>query len=79
MTSYSMDCNQLVELVTAYLDGALDPDTRTRFDKHLLECDGCANYLQQFRETVCTVGQIRDDELDPAFRQRLLDAFRNFD
>ncbi|MGZ8807656.1 MAG: hypothetical protein ACXWZ0_11650 [Mycobacterium sp.] len=41
----------------------------------MLECDGCANYLQQFRETVRTVGQIRDDELDPAFRQRLLDAF----
>ncbi|WP_264073116.1 anti-sigma factor family protein, partial [Mycolicibacter minnesotensis] len=31
-----MDCNELVELVTAYLDGALDPDTRARFDAHLL-------------------------------------------
>ena len=36
-----MDCNELVELVTAYLDGALDPDTRARFDIHLSECDGC--------------------------------------
>jgi anti-sigma factor RsiW len=78
MTEYSMDCNELVELVTAYLDGELDPGTRTRFDMHLLECDGCANYLQQFRETVRTVGKIRDDDLDPAFRERLLDAFRNF-
>jgi anti-sigma factor RsiW len=74
----SMDCNELVELVTAYLDGALDPDTRARFDTHLLECDGCENYLQQFRETVRTVGKIRDDELDPAFRKRLLDAFKDF-
>ena len=51
MTDHPMDCNELVELVTAYLDGALDPDTRARFDMHLVECDGCENYLQQFRET----------------------------
>jgi anti-sigma factor RsiW len=78
MTEYSMDCNELVELVTAYLDDALDSDTRSRFDTHLLECDGCENYLQQFRETVRTVGRIRDDEIDPAFRKRLLDAFKDF-
>jgi anti-sigma factor RsiW len=74
-----MDCNELVELVTAYLDGSLDLDTRARFDLHLLECDGCENYLQQFQETVRTLGKIRDDQLDPDFRDRLLDAFRNFD
>jgi anti-sigma factor RsiW len=78
MSTGPMDCNELVELVTAYLDGALDPDTRARFDEHLLGCDGCENYLQQFRETVRTVGKISDDELDPAFRKRLLDAFKNF-
>jgi len=74
----AMDCNELVELVTAYLDGSLDLETRARFDMHLLECDGCENYLQQFRETVRTVGAIRDEELDPAFRNRLLDAFKDF-
>jgi anti-sigma factor RsiW len=73
-----MDCNELVELVTAYLDNALDADTRARFEAHLTECDGCENYLQQFRETVRTVGKIRDDELDPALRNRLLDAFKDF-
>jgi anti-sigma factor RsiW len=74
----AMDCNELVELVTAYLDGSLDLDTRARFDMHLVDCDGCANYLQQFRTTVETVGKIRDEELDPAFRNRLLDAFKDF-
>jgi anti-sigma factor RsiW len=73
-----MDCNELVELVTAYLDGSLDLDTRARFDAHLVECDGCENYLQQFRDTVRAVGSIRDDQLDPSFRDRLLDAFKNF-
>ncbi len=78
MSTGPMDCNELVELVTAYLDGELDPDTRARFDTHLVDCDGCENYLQQFRETVRTVGKITDDELDPAFRNRLLDAFKDF-
>jgi anti-sigma factor RsiW len=73
-----MDCNELVELVTDYLDGALDADTKARFESHLGDCDGCENYLQQFRETVQTVGKIRGDELDPAFRSRLLTAFKDF-
>jgi len=73
-----MDCNELVELVTAYLDGSLDLDTRARFDMHLLKCDGCENYLDQFRSTIRTIGNISDDELDPVYRNRLLDAFRNW-
>jgi anti-sigma factor RsiW len=78
MSFGDMDCNELVELVTAYLDGSLDPDTRARFDVHLTACDGCEHYLQQFRETVSTVGRIGDDELDPSFRSRLLEAFKGF-
>lgn len=73
-----MDCNELVELVTAYLDGGLDPETRARFDLHLLDCDGCENYLQQFRETVRTVGRITDDDIEPSYRSRLLDVFKDF-
>ena len=78
MTDDAMACNELVELVTAYLDGVLDPETRSRFDMHLLECDGCENYLEQFRATVRTVGRIGDEQLDPAYRRRLLDVFRDF-
>jgi anti-sigma factor RsiW len=78
MSLDAMDCNVLVELVTAYLDDALDPDTRVRFESHLGDCDGCENYLQQFRDTVRTVGTIRDEQLDPTFRTRLLDAFKDF-
>lgn len=76
--SGAMDCNELVELVTAYLDGSLETEVRARFDMHLLECDGCENYLQQFRATVDTLGKIDHQSLDPAFRDRLLNAFRDF-
>ena len=73
-----LDCNELVELVTAYLDGSLDLDARERFDLHLADCDGCENYLQQFRTTVSTLGAIAEPDLDPDFRDRLLKAFRDF-
>lgn len=79
MSTEPMDCRDLVELVTAYLDGSLDPDTRARFDLHLLDCDGCDNYLQQFRVTVNTLGKTGDDDdVDPAFRSRLMEAFRDW-
>jgi anti-sigma factor RsiW len=68
-------CQEVVELVTAYLDGALDPVTRARFEAHLEGCDGCATYLDQLRATVAAVGSIRDEDLDPVYRMRLMDAF----
>lgn len=73
-----MDCNELVELVSAYLDGSLDAEARARFDAHLLECDGCTNYLQQFRSAVGTLGEVDDGDLEPEFRDRLMDAFREW-
>lgn len=73
-----MDCDELVELVTGYLDGTLDVHTRARFDEHLLDCDGCANYLQQFRGTVTTLARLAEDAIEPQFRDRLLNAFRDW-
>jgi anti-sigma factor RsiW len=78
MSRAAMDCNELVELVTAYLDGSLSPETRARFDEHLLGCDGCENYLEQFRVTIATIGKVKDEQLDPVFRARLLEAFRDW-
>lgn len=73
-----LDCHELVELVTAYLDESLALDERARFDEHLVECDGCENYLQQFRSTIDTVGRIGGDEIAPEFRARLMDAFKDW-
>lgn len=76
--SRPLNCNELVELVTDYLDGTLDLETRARFDEHLMGCEGCDNYLQQFRTTVATLGKVPEDALEPVFRDKLLDAFRGW-
>ena len=78
MNADAIICNQLVELVTDYLDGVLDPAVAARFDAHLLECDGCVNYLEQFRSTINPLGRVPSDQLDAGFRERLLDTFRGW-
>ena len=75
MTDDSVRCDELVELVTDYLDGALAPDARARFDAHLAECDGCSAYVDQFRTTVGVLGRAHVDDLDTDFRDRLLQVF----
>lgn len=68
-------CQEMVRLVTDYLDGALDDSQRRRFEDHLQQCEGCTAYLEQLRLTMTLVGEIRDEHLDPVFRVRLLAAF----
>jgi anti-sigma factor RsiW len=70
-------CQQVVELVTAYLDDALDPADRERFEEHLVFCDGCQNYLEQIRTTVRLAGQI-EQELPPELERQMLEAFRDW-
>jgi anti-sigma factor RsiW len=73
-----MNCDEFVELVTAYLDGALDPATERRFVEHLAECTGCDRYLDQIRRTIAELGELPADRLAPEARDELLAAFRNW-
>jgi anti-sigma factor RsiW len=70
-------CRQVVELVTAYLDDALDPVDRERFEEHLVFCDGCANYLEQMRTTI-RLTRGAGFVLPAGLESRLLDAFNDW-
>ena len=73
-----MDCNELVELITDYLEGRLPAEERARFEAHVEECEGCANYLEQMRRTIEAMGALEVDSLTPQTREGLLAAFRGF-
>jgi anti-sigma factor RsiW len=73
-----MTCAELVELVTAFLEGALDPEAERRFAEHLATCDGCETYVDQMRRTIAEVGQVEPEGLSDETRDRLLEAFRTF-
>lgn len=71
-----MNCDEFVELVTTFLDGALDEPTELRCLVHLSGCDGCENYLDQFRQTVATLGELPAPRLSTEARDQLRGAFR---
>jgi len=71
-------CQDIVELVTAYLDHALSPAERERFEEHLVFCDGCGTYLDQMRETIEATGRVELDALPAELEARLLEAFRGW-
>ncbi len=73
-----MRCEEFVELVTAYLDGALDEVTERRFERHFRRCVGCDRYLDQFRRTIAELGRLPADSLGSEARGRLLSAFRDW-
>ena len=73
-----MSCKELVELVTDYLENAMPPDERQRFEEHLAICPGCVTYVEQVRQTVAATGELREESLSPAARDELLAVFRDW-
>jgi predicted anti-sigma-YlaC factor YlaD len=78
MAEPELTCQAVVELVTAYLEDALDPVTRARVEEHLSGCDGCIAYLEQMRVTISLTGRVGGDELSGEAQRTLLDAFRDW-
>jgi anti-sigma factor RsiW len=71
-------CRDIVELVTAYLEHALSPRDRERFEEHLVFCEGCGTYLDQMRATIAATGRLEPAALPPELEARLLEAFRGW-
>ena len=74
-----LSCQEIVELVTEYLEGTIDAVLRGAFDQHLAKCTGCANYLEQMEATIRLTGTIQPEALSPEFQAGLLEAFRHFE
>jgi predicted anti-sigma-YlaC factor YlaD len=73
-----LTCQELVELVTDYLEGSLSAQERARFDEHLAMCTGCRNYLAQMRRTISSLGQLSEESIPAQARDDLLGVFRNW-
>jgi anti-sigma factor RsiW len=73
-----LSCQELVELVTDYLEGALTPEERARFEAHIEPCGGCRRYLEQMRMTIELTGRLTPEQLSRDAETALLGAFRNW-
>ena len=73
-----MPCQELVEVVTDYLEGRLSPTDRARFEAHIADCEYCETYLEQMRQTIRTLGRIPEESLSDDARETLREAFRSW-
>jgi anti-sigma factor RsiW len=71
-------CQQVVELVTNYLEGTLSRAARRRFDAHLAGCPHCTEYLAQMRATISLTGRLTPEDLTPRMREDLAEVYRRW-
>ncbi|HEX6388256.1 MAG TPA: zf-HC2 domain-containing protein [Solirubrobacteraceae bacterium] len=73
-----MVCEELVDVITEYLEGTLPAEDVERFEQHLTECPFCTAYLEQMRATVDRLGAVPADRLSEDARRGVLDAFKDW-
>ena len=73
-----LTCQELVELVTDYLEDALPPAERAQFDSHIRDCDPCLTYLHQIRTTLDLLGRLSPQHVDRDAERTLLQVFRTW-
>jgi len=72
-----LECRELVELVTEYLEEATKDHLRRRIEDHLRLCEGCRSYVEQVQSTIATLGrEAQASELPEPLRTGLLAVFR---
>jgi anti-sigma factor RsiW len=76
VSGIEIPCEQIVEMVTDYLEGELDPERRQLFEEHLGDCPPCQRYVEQMRVTLAQLGTVREPDLSPAAWDELRAAFR---
>ncbi len=71
-------CQQMVELITDYLEGAMPRSLRRRFEAHLAGCEHCSEYLEQMRTTIRLSGRLRAEDLSPQMSKEFAAIYRRW-
>jgi predicted anti-sigma-YlaC factor YlaD len=71
-------CQEVVEMVTDYLEGALSRRDRRRIEHHLAGCPHCTAYLEQMRETLRLTGQLVPENLSPEMQREFGEIYERW-
>jgi anti-sigma factor RsiW len=71
-------CQEMVELITDYLEGTLSRSQRRRFEAHIAACENCTEYLQQMRATIRLTGSLRAEDLTPSMHEEFTELYRRW-
>jgi anti-sigma factor RsiW len=73
-----VNCNEVSELVDAYLDGELDPVTNKEIEAHLQNCSACDQLFKEHHAVVGAIGAVAPYHKAPAgLRERVQAALRD--
>ena len=73
-----LTCQEIVELVTDYLEGSLPERQAARFAAHLARCPECRDHVENVRTAISLAGRVSHASLSPAAEARLIAAFRGW-
>jgi predicted anti-sigma-YlaC factor YlaD len=73
-----LQCQEVVELVTDYLEQALLPETQAQFEQHIETCPGCKTFLEQVQQTIVMLRKLSEQQTFPETKQDLIEIFRNW-
>jgi anti-sigma factor RsiW len=54
-------CQEFVELITDYFEGALTPRTQGLVEEHLVMCDWCVTHAEQMQATVASLRGLQSE------------------
>ncbi len=74
----ALPCQQVVEMVTDYVEGMMPAADRRRLEHHLTGCQHCTEYLAQMRETIRLAGRVTPEDLTPEMRTELTELYRRW-
>ena len=73
-----LHCQEVVELVTDYLEHALLPETQAQFEEHIEQCPGRNTFYEQVQQTIMMLRKLSEQQTFPETKQDLLEVFRNW-
>jgi Predicted transmembrane transcriptional regulator (anti-sigma factor) len=75
---HDLVCQQIIELITEYLDGTLPRSQRRRFEAHIAGCPHCTEYIAQMRTTIRLTGRLQGENLTPEMQDDFAEIYRRW-
>jgi anti-sigma factor (TIGR02949 family) len=73
-----LECREVVEVVSDFLDGAMTAEDRARLEQHLLVCPPCTLHVAQVRATIEHIAALRGEQVPAEVGPALVSAFRHW-
>jgi anti-sigma factor RsiW len=72
----SQTCQQMTDLVLAYLTNKLGAKAKREFDRHLAICPDCVNFLKTYKKTVAVTKSVKPTDIPASVRNNIMSYLR---